>query len=122
MKKIFSLMAVFLVAHFAGAQEINQTQRQFKRNTATIIFSSLGGGILGLSTLSFYGRPEEHTDNITSGAALGLIGGIIYVVMDSSKPQPQGVFSQKPWIESADFMKVAKTNRPNPVFTFNYSF
>lgn len=54
--------------------------RRFKRNVATVIFSSLGGGILGLSTLSFYGRPQEHTENITTGVLLGFLGGLSYVI------------------------------------------
>ncbi|OYZ24672.1 MAG: hypothetical protein B7Y39_00400 [Bdellovibrio sp. 28-41-41] len=60
-----------------------QSQSTFKRTTATILFSSIGGGILGLSTLSFYGKPQEHTDNITNGVLIGLIAGVSYVLYDN---------------------------------------
>ena len=60
-----------------------QSQSTFKRTTATILFSSIGGGVLGLSTLSFYGKPQEHTDNITTGVLVGFIAGLSYVVYDS---------------------------------------
>lgn len=46
-----------------------------RRQIATIIFSGLGGAVLGMSTLSFYGRPESHVSNIATGFALGIIGG-----------------------------------------------
>src|SRR5580704_14870733 len=31
-----------------------------RKQLATIIFAGLGGAILGLSTLSFYGRPQDY--------------------------------------------------------------
>jgi len=65
----------------------------FKRTTATILFSSIGGGVLGLSTLSFYGKPQEHTDNITMGVLLGFLSGVGYVAYDSYKAAPQNQFS-----------------------------
>lgn len=60
-----------------------QSQSTFKRTTATILFSSIGGGVLGLSTLSFYGKPQEHTDNITTGVLIGFIAGFTYVMYDN---------------------------------------
>jgi hypothetical protein len=64
---------------FAQAQatqekaELTGTRKQL----ATIVFAGLAGAILGLSTLSFYGRPQEHLSNIAVGFALGVIGGAI---------------------------------------------
>jgi hypothetical protein len=54
--------------------ELTGTRKQL----ATIVFSGLAGAILGLSTLSFYGRPQDHLSSIAVGAALGVIGGAIY--------------------------------------------
>lgn len=56
---------------------------QVRRNLATIIFCGLGGAVVGISTLSFYGQPQEHTSNITTGFALGVIGGTIYTTTHS---------------------------------------
>jgi len=50
-----------------------------RRGIATVIFFGLGGAVLGLSTLSFYGRPQENLQNISYGFGLGLIAGSIYV-------------------------------------------
>ncbi len=33
---------------------------------------------MGLSTLSFYGRPQDKLSNIVIGFAIGVIGGTIY--------------------------------------------
>lgn len=49
-----------------------------RKQVATIIFSGLAGAILGLSTLSFYGKPQERLSNIAVGFAVGIIGGVIY--------------------------------------------
>lgn len=65
---------------------LGQTERLVKRNIATVLFASLGGAVLGLSTLSFYGDPEEHTNNIGTGALLGFLGGVSYLAYDSSRP------------------------------------
>ena len=62
--------------------EANAQETRFmglRRSVAITVFAGVGGGILGLSTLSFYGNPQEHTGNITTGALLGVIGGVTYV-------------------------------------------
>lgn len=46
-----------------------------RKQLATIIFAGLAGAIMGLSTLSFYGRPQDHLENIALGFAVGVIGG-----------------------------------------------
>lgn len=51
-----------------------------RRGVATVMISGLGGAVLGISTLSFYGRPEEHVGNIYLGLGLGLIAGMTYLI------------------------------------------
>nr|WP_295903475.1 hypothetical protein [uncultured Bdellovibrio sp.] len=80
------LLAALII--FTSQASFSQTNRTVKRNVATVLFASLGGAILGLSTLSFYGEPQEHTNNITLGALLGFVGGVGYVLYDSSQPAP----------------------------------
>ena len=50
-----------------------------RKQLATIIFSGLAGAVLGLSTLSFYGRPQDNLKNIALGFAVGVMGGTAYV-------------------------------------------
>lgn len=44
-----------------------------------------GGAILGLSTLSFVDKPSKHISNIWTGAALGVIAGVIFVAYQSAQ-------------------------------------
>lgn len=77
---LFAIM--FLLS---SSSSFAQAEKTVKRHVATVLFSSLGGAILGLSTLSFYGEPQEHTNNISVGALLGFVAGVSYVAYDSSR-------------------------------------
>lgn len=87
-QKWTSVFMVFLFVFTSHASQA-QAKRTVKRNVAAVLFASLGGAILGLSTLSFYGEPQEHTDNITLGALVGFAAGVGYVVYDSAQPVNQ---------------------------------
>jgi hypothetical protein len=52
---------------------------------ATIVIMGLAGGILGLSTLSFYGRPQDYLSNIAIGFAIGVTAGTIYVTYRAAR-------------------------------------
>lgn len=80
MQSAFRLSLVFCLVVLLGPNAQSEPGQNLKRNTAIILFSSLGGAILGLSTLSFYGQPENHLGNITTGAALGAGLGFAYVL------------------------------------------
>lgn len=69
-----------------------------RRQLATIIFAGLGGAILGLSTLSFYGRPQDNLSNIAVGFAVGVIAGTGYVTYKAAT-SPQDFYGTKPWLE-----------------------
>ena len=43
------------------------------------------GAILGLSTLSFVDKPSKHVSNIWTGAALGIIAGVVFVAYQSAQ-------------------------------------
>ncbi len=48
-----------------------------KKRISHIVVAGLGGAVLGLSTLSFYGRPQDKLANIAIGFAFGIIVGTI---------------------------------------------
>ncbi|MBX3039876.1 MAG: hypothetical protein KF789_04095 [Bdellovibrionaceae bacterium] len=74
----------------------NENLRSWKRGAAIVMFSGLAGGVLGLSTLSFYGNPEEHTENVTTGALIGMLGGAGFLLWESSQSNARwGVSSQR---------------------------
>jgi hypothetical protein len=64
-----------------------------KRQLATIIFAGLGGAVLGLSTLSFYGRPQDKLNNIAVGFAIGVISGTIYTTYQTAT-RPRSYYSK----------------------------
>ncbi len=106
----------------AFAQNVSSSQRVFKRNAATVIFASLGGGILGLSTLSFYGKPQEHTNNITMGVGVGLIAGLVYVIMNTEDQQRE---VKSPWIPERNFTRLAQefvNQKSEMIFKFDCAF
>jgi site-specific recombinase len=43
--------------------------------------AGVGGAILGLSTLSFYDKPSKNLANVWTGAALGIIAGVVIVAI-----------------------------------------
>lgn len=103
-----------------------QSQSTFKRTTATVLFASIGGGILGLSTLSFYGKPQEHTDNITTGVLVGLIAGVSYVMYDNYS---QNALNEKTWPSQPQYSVVDNSNNKKrgpdlswPLFSFQYQW
>jgi len=49
-----------------------------RRQLANIVFAGLAGAVLGLSTLSFYGRPQDRLANIPVGFAVGAICGTMF--------------------------------------------
>lgn len=50
-----------------------------RKQLATILYAGLGGAVLGLSTLSFYGRPQDKLSNIAIGFAVGIMAGTAIV-------------------------------------------
>ncbi len=64
--------------------------------------AGVGGAVLGLSTLSFYDKPSRHLANIWTGAAIGIIAGVVVVaLMHAQKSQDDLTGSVRP--SSPDF-------------------
>jgi hypothetical protein len=80
------LLSVSLnVSAQAQTSSSNPALSGFRKNFATIMFCGLGGAVLGLSTLSFYGKPEEHIGNISTGFAIGILGGVALATADTAQ-------------------------------------
>lgn len=97
------LISVFLFQTpvFAqGASEASHSSSGPRKQIATIVFAGLAGAILGLSTLSFYGRPQDKLSNIAIGFAIGVIAGTIYTSYQATtKPRTfyEGVIESESW-------------------------
>lgn len=113
---------IFLFTSQMSVGSAVDTNRSIKRNVAAVLFASLGGAILGLSTLSFYGEPQEHTDNITLGALLGFTAGVGYLIYDSSHTgSPNYGYSQIFDLDQNSRRALAFTKMP-PAIQFVYGF
>jgi hypothetical protein len=84
MAKTIKMMLITLLVLWTPSAYPQTSSFGPRRQIATIIFSGLGGAVLGLSTLSFYGEPQEHVSNIATGFALGIIGGTAFVTYSAT--------------------------------------
>src|ERR1700712_1459226 len=80
------------------AEEKTKSSNGPRKQLATIIFAGLGGAVLGLSTLSFYGRPQDNLRNIAIGAALGVVSGTILVTYKAAT-NPSELYGEQRSIE-----------------------
>jgi hypothetical protein len=102
-----------------GGQSVSPSPR---RHLTNIVFAGLAGAILGLSTLSFYGRPQDKLSNIAVGFAIGIIGGTLYTTYKAAA-EPHEFYSVRQFQPEA--WKVASrfdrpTELPLPSFAFTF--
>ncbi|MBK9293761.1 MAG: hypothetical protein IPM57_04840 [Oligoflexia bacterium] len=115
MKKFLTTFLVITLSfQLSFAQETKAKKTGPRRQLATIVFAGFGGAILGLSTLSFYGRPQEQLVNIAIGFAVGVIGGTVYVTFKSAtteeyieKKQVQNSINLSPYVPLTEDQKIA---------------
>ncbi len=92
-KVIGILLSLCLFAFHPGAYAetpaTETAQSGPRQQLATIIFAGLAGAVMGLSTLSFYGRPQDRLSNIAVGFAIGVISGAVYTTYKTAT-QPYG--------------------------------
>lgn len=86
-----------------------------RKQLATIVYAGLGGAVLGLSTLSFYGRPQEKLANIAIGFAFGIIVGTTYVTYKAAS-NPSEFYGLRPQLER-DFELATRASAVSSEFT-----
>jgi len=128
------LIVTFLLGHFqfVFADSTYQSQydeqenmsvslaEQTKSDLMIITAAGLGGAVLGLSTLSFAKKPSEKTGNILTGAAIGVILGVVYVAYRQAFGT-SGAFTADDLQNMQDSIPVAIENERDK-FTFLYSY
>lgn len=94
-----------------------------RKQLATIIFAGLGGSVLGLSTLSFYGRPQDHLANIAIGFAVGIIGGTAFVTYKAAT-NPAEFYGDVNATEALQIAELsgARTLAPAPTLSWAFEF
>ncbi len=88
----------------AFAQEEDDIIKNTQNDIILVGAAGAGGAILGLSTLSFVDKPSKHISNIWTGAALGVIAGVIFVAYNSAQKGSEDLQSSK---EFNSFERVA---------------
>lgn len=134
LKVLFLVILTFNLSFAAYAQAPNQGSGQNqagittgpRKQLATIVFAGLAGAILGLSTLSFYGRPQDHLSNIAVGFAVGIIIGTSYTTYLAAT-QPYEFYNTEydPRIAPQDVFPEGYAEMPSdkPVsFSYQFSF
>ncbi len=84
--KIMSLVLIgaFSSQVFAQAAQEKSGPLEAREVVGNVLLAGLVGGILGLSTLSFYSEPQEHIRNITIGAGAGMIISVLYLASQAA--------------------------------------
>jgi hypothetical protein len=74
---------ILMFAFIAPAKaQSNESPLELRNAMGTVLVSGLVGGVLGLSTLSFYDRPQDNIRNIFFGAGAGMILAAIVMTAD----------------------------------------
>lgn len=95
MKKWLSFVMIFqlLTLNLAIAQQ-DDVLANTQDDILMVAAAGAGGAVLGLSTLSFSNEPSKSVSNIWTGAALGIIAGVIYVAYNSAQKSSQDLISK----------------------------
>ncbi len=128
---VFALVFSFASHAFAQANPADGSNNRPsvsgpRKQLATILFMGLGGAVLGLSTLSFYGRPQDKLSNIAIGFAFGVIAGTTFVTYKAAT-NPQELYGVESLREFDQLGRgagiVAQKNQPAPLsagWTFEF--
>lgn len=96
------------------------------KHLSTIVFAGVAGAVLGLSTLSFYGRPQEKLTHIAIGAAIGIIGGAMYSTFKAAT-EPKDYYNLRErgpnpetWALTATDRTLPEAYAPRASFAFEF--
>ena len=123
MFKKLLFLTLFLFSQWSWAQDVATSDAGIgpKKQIATIVYMGLAGAVLGLSTLSFYGRPQDHQSNIAIGFGVGVVVGTIYMTYNAAT-NPSDFYSGPSFQKEEDRERemVVAQNRPVTPFQFSY--
>jgi hypothetical protein len=96
----------------SGAGPTTESPLEIQNAVGNVLVAGLVGGVLGLSTLSFYPNPEDNIRNIYFGAGAGAILMTIYMTLTvATTPIPTNLNSPTgsidPWISPQNHMGFA---------------
>lgn len=123
MHRIISVVLVVMLSTPAFAQ--GRSDRQMvstspRRHISTIVLAGISGAVLGLSTLSFYGRPQDRLSNIAVGFAVGVIGGTVYTTYKAAA-EPRDFYSLRE-VRPEAWEQVERREESAPQASFTWDF
>jgi len=134
MKNCLHLLLVAMIVSFALGPMVARAQEgsssdgsplEIRNAVGTILISGLVGGIIGLSTLSFFPRPQDHIRNIFFGVGAGMIVATLWTTANVAS-QPVNTIGQAtdlmPNLKSAVISPVksqGKLQRTEPTFALS---
>lgn len=98
MKKALSVLLIlqlFLLTPAVAAEQEDEFVKNTQDDILMVAGAGLAGAILGLSTLSFYETPSLHVGNIWTGAAVGIIAGVVFVAYNSAQKGSEELVTMK---------------------------
>lgn len=118
MKKFLSLILVLqiLIPSLALAQSEDEFVKSTQQDLLIVAGAGVSGAIIGLSTLSFTEQPSKHLSNIWTGAAIGVIVGVVYVVYDNATRNHDQLTTQ---IDGKSFETAARKHWHDEKFSLN---
>lgn len=119
-KTICALLGLYLfftnvLVNPAFAQEDDDLIKSTQQDLVIVGAAGAAGAVLGLSTLSFVEKPSKHVSNIWTGAALGIIAGVIFVAYNSAQKNSDDLQSSS---EFNSFERVAWHSQHSENLTF----
>ncbi|MBX3020424.1 MAG: hypothetical protein KF799_02005 [Bdellovibrionales bacterium] len=109
----------------AGKSKTDSASSGTGKRLSVIVFAGVAGAILGLSTLSFYGRPQDKLNHIAVGAAVGIIGGAVYSTFKAAT-EPRDFYNLRDYTEGNLLAMQPGDERGHSVYTpkmeFHFSF
>lgn len=81
----FLIMPVMAQEGGEGGSADDDLVKTTQQDILIVAGAAGAGAILGLSTLSFVDQPSRHLRNVYSGAAIGMIVGVIFVAYNSAQ-------------------------------------
>jgi hypothetical protein len=121
----FSLVMMAPQLHAAstkpGEKTAQSSTQGARKHLGNIIFAGLAGAILGLSTLSFYGRPQDRLSNIAVGFAFGIISGTLYTTYKAAA-EPKEFYGLRRDVKSEAWRLSESAAHPAPTLRSGYTF
>lgn len=106
MKKLFALLLSLPLLLVTPAIAQEETDDDIATSTQNDLFLVAGAGaagaVLGLSTLSFMDKPSRHVSNIWTGAAIGVIAGVVWVAYQSAQKGQEDLQSSTESFETSE--------------------